>query len=72
MKKRSPSWKVLLVLLLSGIAALEHNNLALSTPSYSSNQSDPPYHDNIFPNGGGLRDRLLGVLGNRFSKVPAG
>ncbi|MFO0307444.1 MAG: CHAT domain-containing protein [Pseudanabaena sp.] len=71
----SPSWKVLLVLLLSGIAALEHNNLALSTPttpSYSSNQSDPPYHDNIFPNGGGLRDRLLGVLGNRFSKVPAG
>ncbi len=72
MKMSSPSWKVLLVLLLSGIAALEHNNLALSTPSYSSNQSDPPYHDNIFPNGGGLRDRLLGVLGNRFSKVPAG
>jgi CHAT domain-containing protein len=81
MKMSSPSWKVLLVLLLSGIAALEHNNLALGqsttstsalTPSYSSNQSDPPYHDNIFPNGGGLRDRLLGVLGNRFSKVPAG
>ncbi len=74
MKKRSLSWKVLLVLLLSGIAALDQNNSALghSPSSSSNNQSDPPYHDNIFPNGGGLRDRLLGVLGNRFSKVPAG
>lgn len=78
MKKRSLSWKVLLVLLLSGIAALDQNNSALghspsSTSSSSSNNKlDPSYHDNIFPNGGGLRDRLLGVLGNRFSKVPAG
>ena len=78
MKMRSLSWKVLLVLLLSGIAALDHNNSALgqsttsSSSSSSSNQVDPVYHDNIFSNGGGLRDRLLGVLGNRFSKVPAG
>jgi CHAT domain-containing protein len=78
MKKRSLSWKVLLVLLLSGIAALDQNNSALghspsSTSSSSSNNKlAPSYHDNIFPNGGGLRDRLLGVLGNRFSKVPAG
>jgi CHAT domain-containing protein len=82
MKMSSLSWKVLLVLILSGIGvlvhrSLYHNNAALgqvtSTPSPSPSprpiNSSP---DIFFPQNGVLRDRLLGVLGNRLSQVPAG
>jgi CHAT domain-containing protein len=81
MKMSSLSWKVLLVLILSGIGvlvhrSLYHNNAALgqvtSTPSPSPSPINSSYHDNVFPSGGGLGDRLLGVLDNRFSQVPAG
>jgi CHAT domain-containing protein len=79
MKMRSLSWKVLLVLILSGIGVLGrratyHNNVALGQATPSASPRPINSSPEIFsPEGGGLGERLLGgVITNGFTKAPAG
>jgi CHAT domain-containing protein len=56
-----------------GRRATYHNNVALGQATPSASPRPINSSPEIFsPEGGGLGERLLGVLDNRFSQVPAG